>query len=371
MSRATVGVLLGALGTTGGAAYLLVTSKANSSGDNSGYTWGLVLLGVAATLWATFVVQAASDKVLGSQAFRLGQVSTKVTEINGELTGVSTAVAGLGRGLTTVSDAVAGLGGGLSELDASIQEALEGIRGLAAAAEDARNRTILTQLTTAADLRRFHGQASTLAHVKLGANRDLSNSVLDDCNWDDFSAAALVLFNSFMQRMILTHAEMPRANLSVTNLSGARLQGNFNQAVIEGAIMSATSFGGDWSRTRFTDCEVSSAYFGNCILQRAAFEATEDRSCDNVCFSLADLEGATFQGIRFGLVDFRWAYLKDTTFTRIDGAVSIANFEGAKLDGTDFEGVESSILNGWNFEGTIVEDARFPSDSIRSQRARS
>ena len=56
-------------------------------------------------------------------------------------------------GVGLVQDALTGL-------NDDIQKTLTGIDGLAKAAENARNQAILTQLTSGADLRRFHGQAS-------------------------------------------------------------------------------------------------------------------------------------------------------------------------------------------------------------------
>jgi hypothetical protein len=159
----SVGVLVLALASTGVSLYLLLSSNFNSSG----YTWGLVILGVAGTLWATFIVQVASGSVWKVQISRLGRISEAVTKVEESLRSA------------------------LTELDADINKTLEGIEGLATAAESARNQAILTQLTSGADLRRFHGQASTLKHVKLGAERDLSNAVLNDCEWDDVSAPAV------------------------------------------------------------------------------------------------------------------------------------------------------------------------------------
>lgn len=174
-----------------------------------------------------------------------------------------------------------------------------------------------------------------------------------------------LLVNAHMRGLRLTHARMPGANLSMTDISGAHLQGEFNGAVIENAIITATTFEGDWSLARFGDCEVSFAYFGNCSLRKAIFEATERRSFDNVCFWLADLAEATFQGAQCGgLADFRWANLRDATFTGIEdeGTPSIATFHGARLAGTDFLGVKSSVLKRWDFKEAIVVDAHFPSN---------
>ena len=196
-------------------------------------------------------------------------------------------------------------------------------------------------------------------------NAFLEGANLSGTNMSKADLSGAVLVRVKAAGVILSQASLQGVNLAQSDFSGARLDGGADltrATLAETNLTGANLTGARLGEAELTDAELAGVNFSQAVLAGALFQ---HKDLAGVCFRGADLSGAKFIGVDVSGLDFEGANLTSATFVNVkaDRAVftqaNLHNFRGVGTTSMAAANFSSATMTGANLRGLNLEEACF------------